>query len=229
MMPTTRLPPDSTVPRRGVRLALAVALAVFPVLACARSADPIEEAALLASKGQEHRAVAVLRSHLAEHPDRVPERRLLIRLLGSVGDLPTAEKEVSELAKRLPEGSPVPWIELGHVLELAHRYDEALAMYDRAAESAPTDAEGPRTGGLRAARWGESELAAPRLEEALRRDPRDAEVWHALGLVRAHIGDLDGARVAYQSGLSAVMDRSPFEGGVDRFRRAWQGPPWPRR
>jgi tetratricopeptide (TPR) repeat protein len=178
-------------------------LVLLQGLACARAADPIEEAALLASKGQEGRAIAVLRSHLAEHPEAIPERRLLIRLLGSVSELPSAEKEVSELAKRLPEGSPVPWVELGHVLELSHRYDEALEMYDRAAESAPADAEGPRTGGLRAARWGEPELAVPRLEEALRRDPRDAEVWHALGLVRTHLGDFDGALVAYRSGLSA--------------------------
>ena len=57
---------------------------------------------------------------------------------------------------------------------------------------------------MRAARWGEAELAAPRLEEALRRNPRAADVWHALGLVRLRLGDLDGARVAYQSGLVAA-------------------------
>jgi Flp pilus assembly protein TadD len=76
-------------------------------------------------------------------------------------------------------------------------------MYDRAAEVAPSNPIGPRTGGLRAARWGEVELAAPRLEEALRRDSRDAIVWHALGLVRLHLGDFAGARVAYESGLVA--------------------------
>ncbi len=76
-------------------------------------------------------------------------------------------------------------------------------MYDRAAEVAPSDPSGPRTGGLRAARWGEAELAAPRLEEALRRDPRAAAVWHALGLVRLHLRDLAGAEQAYESGLVA--------------------------
>jgi tetratricopeptide (TPR) repeat protein len=95
---------------------------------------------------------------------------------------------------------------MGHALELAHRYDEALEMYDHAGEIAPKDPAGPRTGGLRAARWGEAELAAPRLEEALRRDPRDSVVWHALGLVRLHLGDLDGAKIAYESGLVADPD-----------------------
>jgi Flp pilus assembly protein TadD len=97
----------------------------------------------------------------------------------------------------------VPWLELGHAMELAHRYDEALELYDRGAAVAPRDPAGPKTGGLRAARWGETALALPRLEEALRRNSRDAETWHALGLVRLHEGDLDGARVAYQSGLVA--------------------------
>jgi cytochrome c-type biogenesis protein CcmH/NrfG len=56
---------------------------------------------------------------------------------------------------------------------------------------------------MRAARWGEVELAAPRLEEALRRDPRDAKLWHALGVVRLELGDVDGASNAYKSGLQA--------------------------
>jgi tetratricopeptide (TPR) repeat protein len=41
------------------------------------------------------------------------------------------------------------------------------------------------------------------LEEALRRDATDARVWHALGLVRARLGDLDAAAAAYRSGLAA--------------------------
>ena len=31
----------------------------------------------------------------------------------------------------------------------------------------------------------------------------NAEAWHALGLVRARLGNLDGAALAYQSGLRA--------------------------
>ncbi len=76
-------------------------------------------------------------------------------------------------------------------------------MYDRAAEVAPHDAVGPRTGGSRAAAWGEVELAEPRLAEALRRDSRDASAWHMLGLVRLKLHDFDGARQAYTAGLQA--------------------------
>jgi tetratricopeptide (TPR) repeat protein len=138
-----------------------------------------------------------------KHPAALADRRLLVRLEAVTGDLDAAEREAGEIAAHLPSNSPIPWLELGHALEIVHRFDEALSLYDRAAAVAPQDPVGPRTGGLRAAHWGEVELAAPRLEEALRRDPRDSTVWHALGLVRLHLGDLDGARTAYESGLRA--------------------------
>jgi tetratricopeptide (TPR) repeat protein len=103
-------------------------------------------------------------------------------------------------------------VELGHALEMAHRYDEALAAYDRAAEMAPHDPLGPLTGGLRAARWGELELAEPRLSEAVRRGPKDPAAWHALGLVQLSQGNLSGAEQAYHSGLRA--DPSALENRV---------------
>ena len=158
---------------------------------------------MLANHGQEAEAIAVLSQHTREHPDAHDARRMLIRLYGSARRLDRAEAEAEQLAERLGAASPIPWIELGHAFELARRYPEALALYDRAARVAPTDPSGPREGGLRAARWGEAELAAARLEEALRRDPADAEVWHALGLALVHLGDFAGARTAYERGLIA--------------------------
>ena len=56
---------------------------------------------------------------------------------------------------------------------------------------------------MRCARWGEVEAARPRLEEAVRRGAHDPETWHALGLVRVHLGDFDGAEQAYQAGVAA--------------------------
>lgn len=183
-----------------------VACCVLPALlsACAFShPDPANEARMLADKGRSDEAARVLEAHLVKHPEAVPERRLLIRIYASLGQLGHAQDHAEALAKILGPSSPIPWVELGYALELSHRYDEALEQYDRAAEVAPHDPLGPLTGGLRAARWGEAELAEPRLSEALRRDPRSAEAWHALGLVRVHRGDLDGAALAYSSGLKA--------------------------
>jgi tetratricopeptide (TPR) repeat protein len=193
------------------RLGGALLLAFLPA-ACARPPTPIEQAALLSQKGQDAAAIDVLAAHLAKHPRDVAERRQLIRLYAVTSELGKAEREAAELARFLPADSPVPWLEIGHVLEIAHRYEEALSMYDRAAEVAPKDPAGPRTGGFRTARWGELELSAPRLEEALRRDPRAAVVWHALGLVRLRLGDLDAAATAYKSGL--VADPAALENRI---------------
>jgi tetratricopeptide (TPR) repeat protein len=170
--------------------------------ACA-SPSATERAQSLARQHREEEAVAVLRSRVDGHPDDIAARRLLVRLLGFTGDIPAARLQAEELARRLPEGDPTPFLELGHALELAHKYDEALAAYDEAASRAPLSPAGPREGGMRCARWGEVEQARPRLEEAVRRGARDAETWHALGLVRLHVGDFEGAEQAYRAGAGA--------------------------
>jgi Flp pilus assembly protein TadD len=188
------------VSRFHVLCALMLALATA---SCGATPTVQQRAALLVEKGQTSEAARVLQEHVAAHPDALAEQRLLIRVLGALGDLGRARRAAEQLAARIGSTRPEPWLELGHAYELSHAYDEALAFYDRAASVAPRDPVGPRTAGLRAARWGEVEVAAPRLEEALRRDPRDAKVWHALGLVRMKLGDTDGARVAYTSGLKA--------------------------
>lgn len=185
---------------------LALLFVISANLACASSlgrSDSLGAAVLLVDKGQYPEARALLEARLAERPADTAARRLLIRVHGFRGDLGAARTEAERLAAHVGPHDPLPWIELGHALELAHRYDEALALYDRAAEVAPRDPSGPRTGGLRAARWGEQELARPRLEEALRRAPRDASTWHALGVVLLELGALDEAEHAYRSGLMA--------------------------
>jgi tetratricopeptide (TPR) repeat protein len=186
----------------ALRLVLAAAFAAH-ALGCATEADVIGQAVVYADHGRYAEAEATLERRLRDHPDDVGARRLLIRIFGLAGDLGRARQQAEELSVRLGPASPIPWVDLGHALELAHRYDEALELYDHAAEIAPHDPLGPKTGGLRSARWGEHELARPRLEEALRRNPRDAEVWHALGVVCLALRDFPAADNAYHSGLMA--------------------------
>jgi Flp pilus assembly protein TadD len=178
-----------------------IALTTFGCMAGAPRAD--QRAALLVDRGQTDEALRVLRERLAEQPRDVATRRMLVRVLGVAGNMGEALREAERLASLLGARSPIPWIELGHAYELSHQYEQALKFYDRAADVAPADPSGAREGGVRAARWGEAELARPRLEEALRRDPRDARLWHALGVVRLRLDDVDGARTAYRSGLMA--------------------------
>ena len=169
----------------------------------ASAASPAPRATMLMDKGRTEEASALLLSYLEKHPDAVRERRLLIRVEASRGQLGRAQAQVALLEKQLGPYSPVPMVELGHALEMAHRYDEALAAFDQAALAAPADPLGPLTGGLRAARWGELELAEPRLREAVRRGPKDPAAWHAWGLVQLSQGNLVGAEQAYRSGLLA--------------------------
>jgi tetratricopeptide (TPR) repeat protein len=187
--------------------AILLLLAACALVACAR-ASSVDRAQSLVRQHREEQAVEMLRAELVAHPDDVPARRLLVRLLGFTGDMPGARAQTEELARRLGPGDPMPYIELGHALELGHRYDEALEAYDEAASAAPSSPDGPREGGMRSARWGEAEAARPRLEEAVRRGANDVETWHALGLVRLHLGDLDAAEQAYRAGI-AVQPGTP--------------------
>jgi tetratricopeptide (TPR) repeat protein len=188
--------------RAALKSTLALALLGASGAACIRP-SATARAQALARQGHDDEAVATLKQRLAAHPDDVAARRLLIRLLGSTGNIALARAEVAELSKWVPTGDPAPYLELGHALELTHSYDEALQAYDEAATIAPSSPEGPREGGMRSARWGELEEARPRLEEALRRGSRDVETWHTLGLVRLHLADYDGAAQAYRSGTQA--------------------------
>jgi len=177
-------------------------LSLMLLVSCARQ-DVIQDAVVLARQGEEKKAVTLLEGYLREHPNATRERQLVLRLYAAQGNLGKAEQHIAQLVRTLGEGSPVPWLELGHALELQHRYDEALAAYDKAAAAAPKDPTGPRVGGLRAARWGELDASAERLTEALRRDPGDAAVWHARGVVELKRGNGAAAKNAYQSGLLA--------------------------
>jgi cytochrome c-type biogenesis protein CcmH/NrfG len=186
-----------------MRLALVGALVV--AVACAQP-TPVDRALAMVRQHKDPDAIALLREELVAHPDDLPARKLLIRVLANEGDLGAARDEVDELAKRAPPGDPSPWIELGHAYELVHKFDEALAAYDEAAVRAPDSPLGPREGGMRCARWGEAEEARSRLEEAVKRGSHDAETLHALGLVRVHLHDLPGAALAYREGLKADPD-----------------------
>ena len=156
----------------------------------------------LARRHRETEAAALLRKHLAEAPDDVEARALLVRVLAFNGDMPAAEAEATELSHHVPPGDPRAWIELGHAREVAHDFDGALNAYDAAASASPANPAGPLEGGMRAARWGEVEEAEPRLVEAIKRGGASEEVWHTLGLVRVHLKDLEGAEAAYRSGLA---------------------------
>jgi Flp pilus assembly protein TadD len=184
-------------------LLLGLLVACGLLLSSCAPQGPIERAQQLVRLHREQEALTTLRTHLTKHPDDLSARRLYIRVLAFTGDIEGAKREVEDLQARMPNDAAVPWIELGHAFELAHRFDEALAAYDTAASVAPNSPQGPREGGMRAARWGEPEEATQRLEEAIRRGAKDAEIFHVLGLARLNMRDYEGAEDAYKQGLAA--------------------------
>lgn len=193
--------------RRVVRVVLYHVALMFAMATagCARPAVT-DKAMALTRTGQAAAAAALLTRALAENPDDVAARRLLVRVEATRGNLAAARAEVDELRRRLGPEDPTPYLELGHALELAHHFDEALAAYDEAARVAPASPVGPREAGLRAARWGEAEVAIERLDEAVRRGATDAETLHALGVARLHTRDVDGAERAYRAALARDPD-----------------------
>jgi tetratricopeptide (TPR) repeat protein len=191
---------------RSRHTTLWVALPLAAALGCA-APSAVERAQSLTRLRRADEAVQVLRDRLRVHPEDVPARKLLVRLLAYSGDAAGARAEVAALGRLLPANDPAPYLELGHAMELGHRYEEALDAYDQAARIAPASPDGPREGGIRCAHWGEAEAAAPRLEEAVRRGSNDLETWHTLGLVRLHLGDYAGASQAYRAAV-AVDPRS---------------------
>ena len=189
-----------------VPLGLVLSLAFGASVTGCATLGPIERAEALVRKNQNDQAIATLRAHIALHPADVAARSLLVRILALTSRMDLAKAECEALARIMPRGSPRPAIELGHAYELSHEYEQALASYDEAAQIAPASVEGPRVGGLRAARWGEVELALPRLEEAYRRGATDVETLHALALARVHAGRLEEAEGAYRLALRLHPD-----------------------
>lgn len=179
-----------------------VALGLAMVAAGCAKPLVIDRAMALTRTGQHDKAIALLQQRVAEQPGDLAARRLLVRVYASAGDLPRAKTEFEQLKAKSAPDDPTPYLELGHALELTHRYDEALDAYDEAARVAPRSPAGPREGGLRAAKWGEKDVAKERLEEAVRRGARDAETYHALALARVHAGELAGAEEGYRAALS---------------------------
>jgi tetratricopeptide (TPR) repeat protein len=178
-------------------LSLLLGCSNVPVTAKARS---------LVYQQRDPEAQTLLTEHLQRAPGDIEARSLLIRVAARRSDVATVQTEVERLRAQLAADDPRADLELGNAYELLHRYDEALEAYDHASARAPTVPIGPKTGGMRAARWGEAELAIPRLQEAVKRGDRDPETYHALGLALVHAGDLDAATLSYRAGAALERD-----------------------
>jgi tetratricopeptide (TPR) repeat protein len=199
-------PPAYVGAARGFRFARALFVALAVSLSACMVPTPVEQAQALVRQNRPEEAAKKLRERLTSHPDDLASRGLLIRIDGLLGRLDLARKDADLLAARVGPTDPRPKIEMGHAFELAHEYEQAIASYDEAAAMDPKSPAGPREAGLRAARWGEVELALPRLLEAVRRGADDAEVLHALALAQVHERLYEDAERTYRTTLARHPD-----------------------
>jgi Flp pilus assembly protein TadD len=125
-------------------------------------------------------------------------------------------------------------------MALVERRDaEALAGFDEALTVLPNDCTALEGAGIAAARLGELDRAALRLDVAAEKCARRWQVWNALGVVADQLHDFDRASTSYQraEGLSpgnaAILNnqgysqllQKHFEAAADYFHKALQRSP----
>lgn len=116
------------------------------------------------------------------------------------GDIAAAEAEfrLSVALKPLAK----PWSNLGAVLRLQHRYDEALGAYQQALALEPESPHAHFGNGIVLAELGNFAQAEAEYREAMRLDPTYEEVPTNLGALFAKQGRWEDAAAAYRLALS---------------------------
>lgn len=157
--------------------------------------------------GNDIEALAQLRSFAEAHPRfafnvATAEAQLLYRM----GRVDEALARYDQVTKLKP-GRPELLLEHGAMLDLAGRYDEALAQMVRAVELAPTDSNALNTLGYTLTNRTRRHQEAYRLiRMALELEPDSAPIIDSMGWVLYHLGRVDEARSYLELALSKLED-----------------------
>ncbi|MCP5519303.1 MAG: tetratricopeptide repeat protein [Verrucomicrobiales bacterium] len=141
-------------------------------------------AALLELRGQakpagRRQSLALCRQALERAPDDWVLHELCARVLGGLEAYPEAVLEWEEVRRRIPHAAR-PGTEMGRLLQLQGRTEEALASFNRALEVNPDFAEAWVGRGILEADQGRTEAAVRDLTKALRIDPTRTEAQRRL-------------------------------------------------
>jgi tetratricopeptide (TPR) repeat protein len=110
---------------------------------------------------------------------------------------------------REPAVSTREMLDKAHEAERGRRYDQARALYLRAAREAPdrsSQAIAWRELGAALIFWGELAEAADALEKVVALDPDAVAAWHDLGIVRARLSDTAGAERAFRRAIALAPE-----------------------
>ena len=82
--------------------------------------------------------------------------------------------------------------------------------------------------GTKVARMGSWREAAFRFERAIAAEESNARAWNNLGVARENLGELDGAKEAYERAMALAPDERRIRLNYDRFLENYRNRPAPR-
>jgi len=187
------------------------------------------EAAQAWQRVENHRAaLGVVRGVLAKEPGNLACRFLEASSLERLGSLAEAKREFRSLLQANPTFAPalnylayaIADSAAGGGSAVAAELADALVMARRAVAADPANPAYLDTLAWVQYRLGQPALARPLLERAALLLPSDATVWDHLGDVRRALGDLRGARTAFQASYRiARQDPQATAAGLAQVKR----------
>lgn len=176
-----------------------------------------------------------------EHLERLAEREArsasVWNRLGlareQLDDAPAAEEAYRRATQLDPLGQD-PWINLGRLLRVARRHEDARDAFDEAITRAPADGGAHLGRGLARAATGDLDRAVLDFERAAELLPNDAEPLLALGDLLRDLGRVDDAVRIYRQAIeredadaaswlklgNALALQEEYEPGATAFREA---------
>ncbi len=144
---------------------------------------------------------AAMKAEVDALPDDPSTVQILAVFEASTGELDAAAARLEEAEKRYPDVVEFPAIRglLGVVLADEEAARAASERADRIDPRNP-DAMQLRAAVLSDFDW-DLKASQAELEEGLALDPRDADLWNSLGLLRSNQGDNAGAREAFETAI----------------------------
>ena len=196
---------------RSPLLAFAV-MCAFPVL-CQAPSDPLSQARTLLDIGRVAESEAVLRSHLAAHPESADAHFLLGYALFREKKATDSLAEFTAGAKlRRPRADELKVVAADYVM--LGDYTDADKWFSQVVSEMPEDADAWYLLGRTRYNENQFKAAIEAFEHALALRPKFVEAENNIGLAWKELNDLEKARVAFQTAIEwqgdSPVDAQPF-------------------
>lgn len=174
-----------------------------------RHAAQLSEAFRLLQGGRATEAMAIAQAVAADAPQDGEPQHMLALCRKALGDDAGAVAAFDAALLRSPR-DPSLLGNYANLLGRLRRYEEAIALYRRALELAPSHAEAWTNLGLTLLEIGDAAGARAALERAVAQRPQSSPAWAALGRALRAVRDLEGAATA----LRRAVELAPANGAA---------------